>query len=306
MSRFLSKHGYLMMLVPALLLYSTFVVWPLVNNIRYSFTDWLGIGPLHYIGIENYVRLLSEPSLSEAFYAALRHNLTFFGLTMAVTTIAGLGIALMLRAGVRGIGFYQIAYLLPYALSVVVVGFLWSLLLNPQWGLVNQGLRAIGLGALAKPWLGDPRWALPTVAFVFSWRLLGFPVLIFLAALLAIPDEYRESARLDGCNRFQEFFHVELPLLRPTFLVLMFLNLIASFNAFDIVFALEGITAGPSGATDLLATFFYRTAFGGPDDVFGMGIGMGAAIATLILIPVLVGSLVLVHRLWRIYIDLQP
>ena len=291
------------MLVPALLFYTTFVIWPLINNIRYSFTDWFGFGPLHYIGFDNYVRLFQEPFLSSAFYAALRHNLIFFGLTMAITIIIGLGIALILRSRTRGSGFYQIAYLLPYALPIVVVGFLWSLLLNPQ-GLINQGLREIGLGVLAKPWLGDAKLALPTVVLVFSWRLLGFPVLIFLASLISISPEIRESARLDGCSRFREFFHIELPLLRPTFLVLTFLNLIATINAFDIVFALEGIAAGPFGATDLLSTFFYRTAFGGPEDPFGMGIGMGAAIATVIMIPVFIGSLLLVHRLWRYYTNL--
>jgi raffinose/stachyose/melibiose transport system permease protein len=165
----------------------------------------------------------------------------------------------------------------------LVVGYLWSLLLSPSFGAVNKSLEAVGLGSFARPWLGDPNTALPVVILVNAWHYIGFPILLFGAALAGIPGEYTEAARVDGANAVQRFFRVTLPLLLPAIGVVSILTFIGCFNTFELVYSLEGAQGnqptGPGGATDLLGLIFYRVAFqeGGVN-----AIGVSSALAVLL------------------------
>jgi raffinose/stachyose/melibiose transport system permease protein len=177
---------------------------------------------------------------------------------------------------------------MPNTLSVVVVGFLWNLLLNPQFGAVNSVLRSVGLDSLARPWLGDPDFALPSIVAVNAWSNMGFPILIFLAAILGVPSDLTEAARLDGASELRIIWSIVLPLLLPTLITLVVLNFIASVNTFELVFAMAGSEGGPFFATDVLGTLFYRMAFGGVGGIYaGAGLGGAAALATLMLLIVL-------------------
>jgi len=181
---------------------------------------------------------------------------------------------------------------LDLLLLVVVIGFLWNLLLNPQFGALNAVLRGVGLDSLARPWLGDPNLALPSIVAVSAWANLGFPILIFLAAILGIPSDLIEAARLDGASELRVIGSIVLPLLWPTLITLIVLNFIASINSFELIFAMEGAEGGPFFATDVLGTLFYRMAFGGAGGTYaGLGLGAAAAVATLMLVVVLPVSL---------------
>jgi hypothetical protein len=161
----------------------------------------------------------------------------------------------------------------------VVLGFLWLLLLNPTWGPVAQGLRALNLEAWVNPWLGDRSTALVTIILVNAWAWLGFPILVYLAGLQGIPREYHEAALIDGANPWQDFRFVTLPMLMPTIAMVTILTFIWDFNAFELVFVMQGPSGSPNYATDLLATYFYRTAFGDPTTGGEAGqIGIAAAI----------------------------
>ena len=152
--------------------------------------------------------------------------------------------------------------------ATVLVGFLWSLILNPLFGPLNKALRMIGLDALAQPWLGQPETALPTIVVVNAWAWLGFPMMLFLANLGSIPRSYLEAAMLDGANAWQTFARIELPLLRPSLIIVTVMTFIGNFNAFELIFVMAGSDGSPAGATDVLGTYFYRTAFGtGPDSI---------------------------------------
>src|SRR5690606_11183142 len=147
----------------------------------------------------------------------------------------------------------------------------WSLTLNPTWGIVNKALAAAGLGAWARPWLGDPRTALTAIILINAWRWIGFPVLVFLAAIQSIPSELHEAARVDGARGWQLFRHITLPLVIPAVLTVTILTFIYDFMAFELIFVMQGSSGGPAYSTDVLGTLFYRTAFG--ESVAGGDIG---------------------------------
>jgi len=274
------KRSYLLMLLPAVALYTVFVAYPFISSLSLSFFNWPGIGPKKFIGLENYRNVLSG-YMSTEFYRALGHNIYFFVWSLILSVVPGLFFAFLLSADMKGTKWLKVIYFFPNTLAIVVVGFLWGLLLNPQWGLVNQLFKAVGLTSLARPWLGDTRTALPTIIFVTAWRGLGFYILVYLAAILGIDREMTEAARIDGASELQIAWRIILPHLLPIIATTSMLKFIWTFNIFDIVYAMEGTQGGPAGSTDVLGTLFYRIAFGGLGSS-QVGMGLGATVVTLI------------------------
>lgn len=262
---------YLPFWFPAFALYSLFIVWPLLNAVGYSLFEWQGLRRGAFVGLGNFVRLFTREPWRSDLWDAFRHNLVFFAGTMLVQNTVALFFAVILN-DLRVLGrFFQNLFFMPHLLATVLVGFLWNLILNPLFGPLNKGLRAVGLGALAQPWLGQPETALPTIIAVNAWAWLGFPMMLFLANLGSIPQSYLEAARLDGASGWQVFRHIQLPLLRPSLVIVTVLTFIGNFNAFDLIFVMAGSGGSPGGATDVLGTFFYRTAFGTGQDAVSMG-----------------------------------
>ena len=293
----MNKYRYLWMLFPAVLLYGAFIAYPFARSLLLSLYDWPGIGPKTFVGLENYRNVLTG-YMSREFFRALGHNVRFFALSWLMSMIPGFLLALALSVGLRGTNTLKVIYFIPNTLSIVIVGFLWGLLLNPQWGIINQALRAIGLDRLARPWLGSTETALPTIIAVTAWRGMGFYILVFLAAIMGIDRTMFEAARIDGASEVQIITRIILPQLLPIVSTLTVLKVIWSFNVFDIVFAMTGAQAGPAGSTDVLGTLFYRIAFGGlgSSDV---GMGLGATVVTLIFAIVLPVSVLYVFMLER-------
>ena len=284
--RWWGKHGHLFLfLTPALLIYGLFMAYPLVSSLTYSLYEWDGYVRKGFTGLANFVTVLTRWPYQERFWGALSHNALFFVLTFALQTTLGLFVAVLLARKWRGFAFFQAAYFLPHTLSLVVVGFLWRMLLNPTWGAVAQGLRRLGLDGWVQPWLGQSDSALVTIILVNGWAWLGFPILVYLAAVQAIPREFHEAAVVDGASPWQDFRFVTFPLLLPSIAMVTILTFIWDFNAFELVFVMQGASGSPSYATDLLATFFYRTAFGDPTTGGEPGqIGVAAAIGVLMLL----------------------
>jgi raffinose/stachyose/melibiose transport system permease protein len=265
-----------------LAVYSLFVAYPYINSLLYSFTDWMGVGPKQFVGLRNYVHLFTEPRLARPFWRALSHNLLLFGVSMLFTVGLGLSFAFILSSRrLKGRGFFKWVYFLPYILPALSAGFIWRYIFHPRWGALNEALRSLGLGDWTHAWLGELNLAFPTIMSVWCLRLTGLYILFFMAAMLAIPEELRDAAKVDGCGRLKTIWYIELPLLRPTLLLLTLLNFITSFNAFDMIYALSDLSGAPLGQSDVLTLFFYRTAFGSVHDPFGEGLGMGAAVASV-------------------------
>ncbi len=267
-------------LLPAFVLYVVFMIWPLVQAMYFSLFEFKGLSREGFVGLANFRELFTRYPLNEQLPRAFMHNIAFFVGTMLIQNTFGLLFALLLHGMRRGKAFFQSVYTMPYLISALVVGYLWSLMLNPLFGPVNNILKTIGLESLARPWLGDPATALPTIILVNAWQLMGYPLLLFSAGLAGISDEVREAARMDGANRWQLFAKIELPLLTPVIGIVTVLTFIRNFNAFGIVWALGGVGGEPAGSTDVLGLVFYRTAFQGGIDAFGLA----SALAVLMFI----------------------
>ncbi len=273
---------------PAIALYSVFMVFPLLDSLRLSLFGPGGGGVGQFVGIDNYVRLLTDSNLAPRFWGALRNNLEFFAIHMLVQNPIGLLLAVILSTRVlRGRAIYRTLIFTPTVLSVVIVGFVWKLILNPLWGVGEGALKAVGLGDLFGPWLGLEGPALVVVSLMSVWQYVGIPMLLFSAALLAIPDEIIEAARVDGAGAWRIFRGIQLPMIAPTIGVVAILTFVGNFNAFDLVYAVQGGLAGPEFSTDIMGTLFYRTFFG-----FQLQLGsptLGATVAGMMFLIILFG-----------------
>lgn len=292
------KHLYLLMLLPALVLYLTFIIYPFVRSVELSLYRWPGVGPMTWVGLDNYAAFLVRPPFSEMFWRAIRHNLLVLGMSIVYNLGFGLFMAYILSTRPRWAEVYKTVIFLPHTLSLVITGFLWGLLLHPQWGAVNHLFKAAGLEFLARPWLGDARLALPSIVTIAAWHNLGFPILVYLAAILGVPRELHEAAAVDGATAGTRFWRITLPLVLPALITLGVFTFIGSFGTFELIFALQGAEAGPYYSTDVLGTLFYRTAFGGMGST-AQDMGLGAALAVVIfsiVFPVSMAALALQRR----------
>ena len=265
--------------IPALILFSVFILYPLTTALSYSFFGWKGTLRGDFIGLENYVTIFTKPPFDEALPNAFSHNLFLFAGAMVFQNSIGLLLAVVLHKIGRLKRLFQTMFTLPYLVSPLVVGYLWSLMLSPLFGPVNATLRAIGLEELAHPWLGDPTTAIWAIVFITAWQWIGFPMLLYGAALGGIPEEVSEAAEIDGAGGVKKFRLITLPLLLPALGTVTILTFIGAMEAFPIPYAVGGSTGSPAGATDVMALLFYRTAFESGD----VGsIGTSSALAMLL------------------------
>jgi raffinose/stachyose/melibiose transport system permease protein len=276
-------------LIPALAIYILFMAVPLAGSIRLSLYTGVGIVPKTFVGLANFQALIHHPIWSARLANALSNTFILFLIHMGVQNTLGLLFAVLLTNKIRGRNFYRTIIFLPATLSVLVIGFLWRLILNPQWGALPMLLTAVGLKSWVHPWLGDPRFALIAISLVSCWQWVGLPTMMYLAALLGIPEEYDEAARVDGASSWKTFWLIKFPLLLPIIGIVSVLTFIGNFSAFDIIYAMAGVRGDPKGATDIMGSMFYRTGIGGEVLSGKMDAGMGAAIAVVIFLVLLVG-----------------
>jgi raffinose/stachyose/melibiose transport system permease protein len=235
---------------PALTVFVVFVVWPIVRALQFSLYRWKGFGPLvDFVGLQNYVSVLTN----DVFIGAFTHNMVIVVLSILVQLPIGLAIALLLNRKMRGQGVLRTIIFVPYVLSEVIAGVVWFQLLQPQYGVVDTLLGAVGISGPEEGWLGTPDVALYTVFFVLTWKYLGLAILLFLAGLQGVPDELLEAAEIDGASWWQVQRRVTVPLLGPTLRTWGFLSMIGAIQLFDMVWILTG--GGPANATTTMATF---------------------------------------------------
>jgi raffinose/stachyose/melibiose transport system permease protein len=253
----------LVFLAPAVIIYSLFMVFPLFNSLRLSFFgagDQFGAVGDTFVGFQNYVTLLTDDLMSSQFWGALRNNFIFFAIHMVVQNSIGLVLAALLsRQRLRWRGTYRTLLFAPTMLSVVVIGFAWQLILSPLWGITEGFLTFFGLEALFKPWLGLEGPALITLSLISVWQFVGIPMMLFYAALIAIPYELIEAAKVDGATEWTVFWRVKFPLILPTVGIVAILTYVGNFNAFDLIYTVKGALAGPNFSTDIMGTLFFRT-----------------------------------------------
>lgn len=280
----------LVLLVPLLLLFGGFTIWPIVASYGYAFFDWDGIGPLtDWVGLDNFAEVIRDG----AFWNAFWHSLAFSAAALLIETPLALLLALLLDSVfLRGRNLYRLAFFLPVVATTAVVGIVIAVLLDPASGVVNQVLTTLGLPRVN--FLGSPATALPTVIAADIWKGFGITLIYWLAALQTVPPELGEAARLDGVNARQQFMHITLPVLAPMAVVVLLLVFQRSLNTFDIVQVMtEG---GPIFSTDVVPTYIYRIAFNPEISASRYGFASAAGVVFgLLTLVIAVGQALLVR-----------
>lgn len=269
--------------VPGLLIVLIFIIAPLFMSMFNSLYSWVSIDRDSFVGLENFKKIFSQYPYKDRFFNAIGNNLQWFVTTMLVQNVLGLLFGYLLFKQIAGAKIYQRVFFIPVLFSIVAVGFLWSLYLNPNMGIINRLLSDLGLENLTRPWLGDVKLATPSIIAVNMWRWVGFPTLVFYAGFNAVPAEAVEAAYMDGIGEWKMFWQIMFPLIIPSVTIITVLTLIGSLNVFEQVYTMAGLEAGPFYSTDTLGTLFYRTAFGGVDSGIPE-IGIGSAIGVVIYI----------------------
>ncbi|MFI5839290.1 carbohydrate ABC transporter permease [Catenuloplanes sp. NPDC051500] len=276
------KGGYLLFLLPGVLLFTAVIIIPLIMNIGISFTRWQGIGTPQWVGLDNYDRLIHDAN----FWASFR-NIGFIIVAMVIVpTLLGLFLAAVLfdyvgkKIGPGTASAFRSGLYLPQVLPVAVTGIVWGWFLNSSTGVFNSILEKIGLGFLAQNWLGDPKWALWSVMFVMVWVQLGYPVVMFMSGLQRVDPELYEAADLDGAGWWQKFTRIAIHLIKPEIYVVLVTTTISALKIFGQIFVLT--RGGPGNSTLVPSYFAWQNFF----EKFNAG--YGAAISTVLTLIIIV------------------
>ena len=240
-------------IAPALAVLLALSIYPLLYSITISLQQETAGGVVWSLG--NFSRLFSD----NFFLTAMVHTFIYAAAALSCEFLLGLGLALLLNSKMRGRGLFRASLLVPMMLPAVVVGVVWRLMLNPDFGAINGTLRRFGINTESLTWTASPKLAMLSVIAVDVWQWTPFVFLVLLAGLQAIPEEPYEAALIDGSSRWQTFWHVTLPLLKPSILIVLLLRTMDLLRVFDQIFILtEG---GPGFATETISLYIYRTAF---------------------------------------------
>jgi raffinose/stachyose/melibiose transport system permease protein len=269
-------------MVPLLVVNVLVILGPSVATVYFSFTEWSGIGPAEFVGLENYRDLLADGS----FWQAMWHNVLWTILFLTVPIAMGLLGAFLLSQIKRFQLFFRIAYFIPYVVASVVNAAIWQNILDPERG-IGSSLASIGIPFLdGVSFFGNTRLALPSVAFVNNWAWWGFILLLFLTALQSVDEELYDAAKIDGAGRWQQFLNVTLPGIRPTFIFVVLLTIINSLLVFDYIFIIT--RGGPAGASEVVGTLMWKEAFerfeAGYASAMGLGLSFISGVIVLIFI----------------------
>lgn len=301
-----SKLFIFLFLMPAVVLYGVFVIYPFLSSLRFSLYNWSGSGaPTNFIGLSNFRYVLFSKDFSGTFWNAILHNLYFFVLSLLLISVFGVAVATILtRAKMSLSQVFQVVYFVPMVVPPIVISYLWAMYLEPNTGAIPFVLNALHLSFLNIPYLGLPSSALPTITLIEVWATLGYSIFIFIPAINNVPSELLESATVDGANGFRRFVSIIVPMIMPTYLTVTTMNFISAFGVFDYIYILEGMQGGPNHSTDVLSVMFYRTAFGSTISASAGGLGLASAMAVVGFVIVVLVSVVLIRlqkRASRIY-----
>ncbi len=266
-----------LMLTPFLIFFALFVVYPILMNIYYSFTNY-NMTSAKWVGLKNYRRLLKD----HAFLMALKNTSIYALFSVVALTVLGFLTASALNREIRGLRFIRMLTIFPYATSMTAVSMIWLMLLDPSTGLINKALRLIGLTGV--DWLFNIQTALPCLIFINIWKNIGYCMLIFLAGMQSIPVEIYEAATVDGASEGQKLIHITVPMVQPVTFFVLITTMLESFKTFEQVKLMTG--GDPRYSTTTLVHQIYQRGFA----EFKMG--YAAAMSVVLLIIVLIVTLI--------------
>lgn len=266
-------------ILPTIVMFGGFVVWPLLQTVYLSFQNWNGIGAIEFAGFDNYVEFFKDPHVWQSF----KNNMLWMVCSCTIPIIIGLVQAsLLVNSGIKHSKIFQLILFLPQVFSSVIAAVIWSWIYNPVLGPLNRALEAVGLSGLAKAWLGDEKTVMFALLIMSIWLSYGFNMVVYSAAIQGIDSDIYEAATLDGCGPLRKLFSVTIPCVRTTTTTLLMFALIDSFKVFDIVFQMT--KGGPGYSSHVLSYYLYNEAF------IKNRIGYGASIAVILTIFILIVS----------------
>jgi len=267
------KHIAILLMLPALLLYVLYIIIPIIMAFFYSFTKFSGIGEPEFVGLKNYARLLKDP----LFLVSLKNTFIILAVSFVLLLVGSFLLAVLLNTKIKGANAAKALIFSPAIIAPIVVGLIWSFILDPYTGLINMFLKKVGLDFIALKWIGGVTLTPYVIGVVYTWQVLGFITTIFIAGLKLIPQNIYEAASIDGANPRQELFFITIPMLKQTFLINVVLIITGCFKIFEVVFQLTG--GGPNHFSEVLVTYMYNTSF----QYSEYGYGMSIAVVTFLL-----------------------
>lgn len=247
-----ARWAYLFLL-PNLLLFALFTIYPVLASFFYSLNKWTLHNPMEFVGLTNYQGLIQD----ETFRKVFGNTLYYTAGILPFQTALGLLIAIGLNQRIRFMTGYRALYFVPVVTSMVAVSFVWQWMYQPQYGVINSLLK--GLGVEGPNWLFSKGWAMPSVIAMSIWKNVGYSVVLYLAALQGVPESLYESAMIDGATAWRRFWHITLPMISPTTFFIIVLTIIGSFQSFDQIYVLT--QGGPARATSVIVHYLYENGF---------------------------------------------
>ena len=293
------KRAYIGFITPAFIIYTIFMIVPIICAIYYSFFEWNGIGEMKFLGFENYINLLGGSRISKTFFNALFNNFKYYLCVLVIITPIQIFFAYMIYIKIPAHKYIQFMLFLPYIISTTIIGFFATMLFDPNIGLLNDLFKKLGLEHLQSAWLGESDLIFKIFVVVIIWACIGSGMMIIYANMQEIPISIIEASIMDGANEVQKFFRVVLPMLTSSLQTVLTLAGIFALTMFDIPFMLGGSSGGVNNKLDFVNIVFYRTAFGG--SYFGeTSLGLGASISVTMFVIILILYFVTVKILKRL------
>lgn len=265
-----NKVAILIFMLPATILFTAIIILPIFMSAYYSLLEWNGFTEGTFVGLQNYIELFTNPSVG--FGKTLANAFIFAGLSVFIQLPLALLLALTIGKGIKGERFFMAVFFIPVLLSTTVIGQLWSKIYNPQYGIVNTFLRAVGLEQWCRTWLGDKNTALFACFIPMLWQYVGYHMLLMYAGIKSLPQDVKEAAMIDGASQWQLNWHVIIPMIKPVIRMCVIFAVTGSLKAFDLIYVLTN--GGPSHAsevpsTQMISMIFTRGRYG-----FGSSIAM--------------------------------
>ncbi len=299
----LRKKPYIWFLMPGLILYSVFIIYPIFAAGQLSLYYWNGIGEKVFVGFQNYFDLFTNKDLMSQMMNALRHSLTIFALTVCIAIPVQVTMAYMVYSKAKGGNYFQVAIFSPQFISTPVIVFIFTLIFDGNIGIVNKLMEVAGLGAYTRSWLGIPQYGIYIVWAMITWAGIGVGMMYFIGAMKMIGRDSLECAYMEGAGFWKRLWYIILPQIRMTILNLVLVSYIVSMTIFDFSYILGGTSGGINRNVDVMSLFFYRMAFGDTNPLGGNvsanSMGMGTAVACVLFLMIFMIALLQLLLVYR-------
>lgn len=297
------RHAYLIFIIPTFILYSIFVIYPILSAATISLYKWNGIGQKIFVGLANYKELFTNPILLGQLLNALKNSLVLFVLTVLIMIPLQIIFAYMIYSKTKGYNILRTLIFSPQFISTPVIVFIFTLLLDSNIGVINKWLNLIGLSQLAKPWLGMPSIGIYVIWIMLSWAGFGVGMMYFISAMNMVSEDGIEAAYMEGAGYWKRLFIIIVPQIKNTIFNLILISYITAMTIFDFSYILGGVAGGIDGSVDVVSLFFYRIAFGDNNPLGGNlsenSMGMGTTIACVLFLMIFIVSIIQMYFVLR-------